>query len=150
MLIIITIQYLRSHEIFHLIIASLYPSPNICPFSLAPSYTEECILHGNMFVIFHKNISKLFNIFYTSVQSLSRVRLFVTPSTIACQASMFITNCRSLPKLRSIELVMPSNHLILCHPLLLPLVFPSIRVFSSESALCIRWPNYWSFIFRMR
>ena len=71
-----------------------------------------------------------------SVQSLSHVRLFVTPWTTAHQASLFITNSRSLPKLMSIELVMPSNHLILCHPLLLlPSIFPSIRIFSNESAL---------------
>ena len=66
----------------------------------------------------------------------------------ACQASLSITNSRSLPKLMSIELVMPSNHLILCHPLLLlSSIFPSIREFSNESALCIRWPKYWSFSF---
>ena len=82
----------------------------------------------------------------SSVQSLSHVRLFVTPQTEACQASLSITNSRSLLKLMSIELVIPSNHLILCHPLLLlPLIFPSIRVFSNESVLCIRWPKYWSF-----
>ena len=81
-----------------------------------------------------------------SVQSLSRVRLFVTPWTAACQASLSITNSQSLPKPMSIELVMPSNHLILCWPLLiLPSIFPSIRVFSNESALRIRWPKYWSF-----
>ena len=73
-----------------------------------------------------------------------------TPWTAACQASLFITNTQSLPKLMSIELVMPSNHLILCHHLLLlPSVFPSIRVFSNESALHIRWPNYWSFSFNI-
>ena len=83
-----------------------------------------------------------------SVQLLSCVRLFVTPWTAAHQASLSITNSRNLPKLMSIESVMPSNHLILCHPLLLPpSIFPSIRIFSSESALCIRWPKYWSFIF---
>ena len=82
----------------------------------------------------------------SSVQSLSRVRLFVTPWTTACQASLSITNLRSLLKLMSIELVMPSNLLILYHPLLLlPSIFPSFRVFSSESALCITWPKYWSF-----
>ena len=80
---------------------------------------------------------------FSSVQSLSRVRLFVTPWTAACQASLSITNSRSLLKLKSIELVMPSHHLILCRPLLLPpSIFPSIRVFSKESALCIRWPKY--------
>ena len=81
-----------------------------------------------------------------SVQSLSCVRFFVTPWTAKRQASLSITNSRSPTKLMSIESVMPSNHLILCHPLLLlPAIFPSIRVFSSESALYIRWPRYWSF-----
>ena len=81
-----------------------------------------------------------------SVQWLSRVWLFATPWTTARQASLSITNYRSPPKLMSIESVMPSNHLILCRPLLfLPLIFPSIRVFSNESALRIRWPKYWSF-----
>ena len=79
------------------------------------------------------------------VQSLSHVWLFATPWTAAHQASLSITSCRSLLKLMFIELVMPSNHLILCHPiLLLPLVFPSIRVFSNDSVLRIRWPKYWS------
>ena len=84
----------------------------------------------------------------SSVQLLSRIQLSVTPWTTAGQASLFITNSRSPPKPMSIKLVMPSNHLILCHPLLLPLsIFPSIRVFSKESALHIRWPKYWSFSF---
>ena len=83
-----------------------------------------------------------------SVQLLSCVQLFVTPWTAARQASLYTINSRSLLKLMSIELVTPSNHLILCHPLLLlPLIFPSIRVFSKESVLCIRRPNYWSFSF---
>ena len=84
----------------------------------------------------------------SSVQWLSRVRLFMTPWTAARQASLYITNSRSLLKLISFKLVMPSNHLILC-PLLLLLssIFPSIRVFSNESVLCIRWPKYWSFSF---
>ena len=78
-----------------------------------------------------------------SVQLLSRVRLFATPWTAACQASLSITNSRSPPKTMSIESVMPSNHLILCHPLLLlPSIFPNIRVFSNESDLYIRWPKY--------
>ena len=86
----------------------------------------------------------------SSVQSLSRVQLLVTPWTAARQASLSITNSWSLLKLMSIESVMPSNHLILCHPLLLlPPIFPSIRVFSNESALCIRCPKYWSFSFNM-
>ena len=81
----------------------------------------------------------------SSIQSLSRVWLFVTPWTAARQVSLSITNSQSPPKLMSIESVMPSNPLILCHPLLfLPSIFPSIRVFSNESALHIRWPNYWS------
>ena len=79
--------------------------------------------------------------FSQSVQSLSHVWLFVTPWTAACQASLSITNSQTLLKLMSSESVMPSNHLILCHPLLLlPSVFPSIRVFSNESVLCVRWP----------
>ena len=87
---------------------------------------------------------------FSSVQSLSRVRLLVTPWTAACQASLAITNFQSLPKPMSIESVMPSNYLILCHPLLLlPLVFPNIRVFSNESALRMRWPKYWSFSFHI-
>ena len=87
---------------------------------------------------------------FSSIQLLSGVWLFVTPWTAACQASLSITNSQSLLKLMSIELVMPSNHLILCHPLLLlPSIFPSIRGFSNESVLRIRWPNsrYWSSIF---
>ena len=92
---------------------------------------------------------------FNSVQSLSHVQLFVTPKsrkgvlwTAACQASLSITNSWSLLKLMSIVSVMSSNHLILCHPLLLlPSIFPSMGVFSNESVLCIRWPKYWSFHF---
>ena len=84
--------------------------------------------------------------FFSSVQSFSHVQLFVIPGTAACQASLSITNSQSLLKRMSIALVMPSNHLILCHPLLLlPSIFPSSRVFSNESALRIRWPKYGSF-----
>ena len=84
----------------------------------------------------------------SSVQLLSRVRLFATPWIAARQASLSITNSRSSLRLRSVELVMPSSHLILCHPLLLlPPIPPSIRVFSNESTLCLRWPKYWSFSF---
>ena len=87
---------------------------------------------------------------FSSVQLLSHVQLFATPWTAAHQASLSITNSWSLLKLMSIESVMPSNRLILCHPLLLlPSIFPSIRVFSSESVLRIRWPEYWSFNFRI-
>ena len=85
---------------------------------------------------------------FSSVHSLSLVQLFVTPCTAAHQASLSITNSRTLFKLMSIESVMPSNHLIFCCPLLLPpSTFPSIRVFSNESTLCIGWPKYWSFSF---
>ena len=87
---------------------------------------------------------------FSSVQSLSHVPLFATPWIAACQTSLFITNSRSLPKPMSIESVMPSSHLILCHPLfLLPPIPPSIRVFSNESTLCMRWPKYWSFSFNI-
>ena len=85
---------------------------------------------------------------FSSVQSLSHVRLFATPWTTARQASLSITNSWSPPKPMSMESVMPFSHLILCRPLfLLPSIFPSIRVFSNESVLCIRWPKYWSFSF---
>ena len=84
---------------------------------------------------------------FNSVQSLSRVRLFATPWIAACQASLSITNSRSSLRLMSIESVMPSSHLILCCPLLLPPIPPSIRVFSNESTFHMRWPKYWSFSF---
>ena len=86
----------------------------------------------------------LFQLENNSVQLLSQVWLFATPRTAAHQASLSITNSQSLFKLMSIDSVMPSNHLILCHPLLLPSIFPSIRVVSNESVLHIRWPKYWS------
>ena len=87
---------------------------------------------------------------FSSVQSLSRVRLFATPWTAACQASLSVTKSRSLLKLMPIESMMSSNHLILGHPLLLlPSIFPSMRVFSNESILHIRWSKYWSFSFNI-
>ena len=96
----------------------------------------------------HLIISAVF--IFSSVQSLSRVWTFATPWTTACQASLSITNSQGLPKLMSIESVMPSNHLILCHLLLLlTSIFPRIRVFSNESTLCIRWPKYWNLSFNM-
>ena len=89
-----------------------------------------------------------YSVQFSSVQSLSCVQLFATPWIAACQASLSITNSQSLPKLMSIKLVMPSSHLILCHPLLLlPPIHLSIRVFSNESTLRMRWPKYWSFSF---
>ena len=92
-------------------------------------------------------VTKRNRVLFSSVQSLSRVQLFATPWTAAHQASLSITNSRSLLKPMSVELVMPSNHLILCHPLLPPSIFPSISIFSNESVLRIRWPKYWSFSF---
>ena len=97
-------------------------------------------------------VFKIQCVFYTyqfsSVQSLSRVRFFATPWIATCQASLSITNSQSSLKLTSVKLVMPSSHLILCHPLfLLPPIPPSIRVFSNESTLRMRWPKYWSFSF---
>ena len=101
-----------------------------------------CLLH------WQADSLSLHHLGFNSVQWLSHVRLFATPWTAAGQASLSITNFQSLLKLMSIELVMPSNHLILCHfLLLLPSIFPSIRVFSNESVLHIRWPKYWSFSF---
>ena len=105
----------------------------------------------NFFLIYlNRCITLLSHYFlqFSSVQSLSHVRLFVTPWIAAGQASLSITNSQSLLKLMPIESVMPSNHLIFCHPLLLlPSIPPSIRVFSSESTLLMRWPKYWSFSF---
>ena len=111
------------------------------------TYTEEetiCILWSQV----RKRCWKIPLDHISSVQSLSHVRLFATPWTVAHQASLSITNSRSSLKLKSIESVMPSNHLILCHPLLLPpSIFFSISLFSSESTLHMRWPKYWSFSF---
>ena len=104
-----------------------------------------------MLIIISSEVLLCYNIWVSCVvviQSLSHVWLFVTPWTAACQASLCFTIFQSLLKLMSIESVIPSNHLIFCCPLLLlPSMFPSIRVFSNQSALCIRWPKYWSFSF---
>ena len=98
--------------------------------------------------MYYESITAVCLVQFSSVQSLSRVRLFATPWIAACQASLSITNSQSSLKLMSIELVMPSNHLILCCPLLLlPSILPSIRVFSNGLALLIRWSKYWSFSF---
>ena len=100
-----------------------------------------------LFLLYHL-IGSLDIEFFSSVQSLSRVRLFATPGIAAHPASLSITNSQSSLKLTSIELVMPCSHLILCHPLLLPPpISPRIRVLSNESALCLMWPKYWSFSF---
>ena len=94
--------------------------------------------------------ASIYSVQFSSVQSLSQVQLFATPWTAACQASLSIINSWSLLELMFIESVMPSNHLIFCHPLLLlPSIFPRIRDFSKESVLCIRWPKYWSFNFNI-
>ena len=99
-------------------------------------------------MLLQKALFYYFSVQFSSVQSLSRVRLFVTPWITVCQASLSITNSRSSPRLTSIESIMPSSHLILCRPLLLlPPIPPSIRVFSKESTLHMRWPKYWSFSF---
>ena len=95
-----------------------------------------------------KFINLRYLVFFVVVQLLSHVLLFATPWTAAHEASLSFTISQNLPKLMSIESVMPSNHLVLCCPLLLPpLIFPRIKVFSSESVFCIRWPKYWSFSF---
>ena len=124
------------------------PNPGIKPAS--PAWTGRFFYHcTSKWETWYKFEPEL-NIQFSSVESLSRLRLFATPWTAARQASLSITNSRSLRKLMSTESVMPSKHLILCRPLLLlPSIFPSIRVFSNESALHIRWPKYWSFNFNI-
>ena len=117
------------------------------PFRLRPSYNTSYTVQGPVRRQTHQFCYQG-TLGISSVQSLSRVWLFVTPWTAARQMSLSIINSWGLLKLISIKLVMPSYHLILCRPLLLlPSIFPSIRVFSNESVLCIRWPKYWSFSF---
>ena len=101
--------------------------------------------HTHMCMLYVLHIS----LYISSVQLLSHAWLFVAPWTAGCKASLSITNSQSLLKLISIESVMPSNHLIFCHPLLMPSIFPSIRVFSSESVLPLTWPKCWSFRFNV-
>ena len=109
-----------------------------------------CILPTRLYIPNLIFLSVLLYSHFSSVQLLSHVRLFTNPWTTACQASLSIANSQSLPKLMYIQSVMPCNHLILPHPLLFPpSIFPSIRVFSNESALRIRWPKYWSFSFNI-
>jgi len=106
-----------------------------------PSCLDLYLAHGQISLVQRSSL-------FSSVPLLSHVQLFAIPWTAAHQASLSITNSRSLLKLMSVESMMPSNHLIFCHPLLLPpSVFPSIRVFSNESVLLIRWPKYWNFSF---
>ena len=107
-----------------------------------------CLVLPNMLPHIRESLPNVFQ--FSSVQLLSRVQLFATPWTAAPHVSLSITNSWSLLKLRSIESVMPSNHFILCCPLLLPSsIFPNIRVFSNESVLHMRWPKYWSFSFNI-
>ena len=114
------------------------------------TYLQETWKIQNKVTYYSTICYNYFSVQFSSVQSFSRVQLFAIPWTTACQASLSITNSRSLPKHMSIESVMPSNNLILSCPLLfLPSIFPSIRVFSNESAFCIRWPKYWSFSFNI-
>ena len=119
-------------------------------------FSKKCVkIHRRNFQLSHFKMwhaltKRTVSVQFSSVQSLSRVRLFATPLTAAHRASLSITDFQSLLKLMSIEPMMPSNHLILCCPLLLlPSVFPSIRVFSNESVLHIRWPKHWSFSFNI-
>ena len=119
-----------------------------CKVNIKYSRDSSQILLEDLNLTKKKRVNSNVNTQTSSAQLLSHVQLFATPWTAARQASLSITNSRSLLELMSIESVMPSNHLILCHPLLLPLSnFPSIRVFSNESVLHIRWPTYWSFSF---
>ena len=112
------------------------------------AYKHTCVPTYQIHILIHTYNIYITDTYITSVQSLSRVRLFATPWITACQASLSITNSQSSPKIMCIELVMPSSHLILCLPfLLLPPIPPSIRVFSNESTLCMRWSKYWSFSF---
>ena len=121
---------------------------NLCPlhWQLDSIHCAIRDVHTLIFFQFFRKHQDLFTV--SSVQLLSHIRLFATPWTAAHQASLSITNSQSLLKLMSIESMMPCNHFILCHLLLLPpSIFPSIRVFSNESVLHIRWPKYWSFSF---
>ena len=114
---------------------------------IAHLFEEVLLQSGFLLTILWTCITSNCFSMFSSVQSLSCVRLSGTPWTVACQASLSITNSRSLLTLMSVELVMPCNHLIFCRPLLPPSIFPSIRVFSNDSVLPIRWPKYWSFSF---
>ena len=142
------IKYKHLKIYFHFIRSLLLTSIQFSlPVSQIPHYV---VLFIKQF-IFYGNINKKKKLHVFVVQSLSHIRLFVTSWTAALQASLSFTISLSLLKFMSIELVIPSNHLILCHPLLcLPSVFPSIRVFFSQSTLPIRWPKYWSFSFSTR
>ena len=129
-------------ELYLFVLQCIILPPSAPTWTIAPN----SFLMPSLFFLFFF----LLYIQFSSVHLLSCVQLFATPWTAAQQASLSISNPQNLPKLRSIELVMPSNHLILCRPLLLlPSIFSSIRVFSNESAFCIRWPKYWSFSYNI-
>ena len=131
------------------VITLLYSPWNYFPFSRGSSQTRDRTQVSHIAGRFFTNWA-IKEALISSVQSLSCVQLFATPWIAAHQASLSITNAQSPPKPMSIKLVMPSNHLILCQPLLLlPSIFPSIRVFSNESTLRMRWPKYWSFSFNI-
>jgi len=138
----------RNHKQMYLSISTSWrrkwqPTPVFLP---GESYGQRSLVGFSPWDSKESDTTKAISMQFSSVQSLSHVRLFATPWTAARQASLSITNSQSLLKLMSIESVMSSNCLILCRPLpLAPSIFPSIRVFSNESALHIRWPKYWSF-----
>ena len=120
--------------------------PGYCILCFLLAYRD--LLSHNTFWLYTYPYKIIINLQFSSVQSLSHVRLFATPWIATRQASLSITNSRSSLRVASIESVMPSSHLILCRPLLLlPPIPPSIKVFSNESTLCMRWPKYWSFSF---
>ena len=148
--------YWDNHKIFilqtiNVVYLGIYKCWAFFAFWANPTWLWCMILLIYCWIWFANILLRIFAPMFTgisSVQSLSYVQLFATPWIAAHQASLSITNSRSLPKLTSIESMMPSSHLILCHPLLLlPSIPPSIRVFSNESALRMRWPKYWSFTF---
>ena len=132
------------NNVFPVFWLSLSPVKLTQNFKIKPLLQSYHTHKKNMPVVYSRISPGFFS--FSSVQLLSRIWLFVTPRIAACQASLSITNSWSLLRLMSVESVMPSNHLILCLPLLLPpSIFPSIRVFSHESALCIRWPKVLEF-----
>ena len=141
-----------SHAIIYMFQChSLKPShPRLLPQSAKDYSLHLCLFCCLAYKVIITVFLNFISVQFSSVELLSRVWLFVTPWTAACQASLSITNSWSPPKPMSTESVMPSNHLILCHSLLfLPSIFPSTRVFSNRSALCIRWPKYWNFSFNI-
>ena len=132
---------LRPHGLQHARLPCASPTPG--------AYSNSCPLSQQCHTTISSSVIPFSSVQFSSVQLLCHVRLFATPWTAARQASLSITNSRSLLKLMSIELVMPSNHLILCRPLLLLSSNFQMRVFSNESVFCIRWPKYWSFRFNI-